>query len=68
MNNLQKIARNINAMDTEYEYIDGDMNAYNFWRDLRTKLIDIVRNLSESEKAELVTMCKENKAKYFNLI
>ena len=63
----EKIARNINAMDLTYEYSD-DMKVWKFWSELRSKLFKILGTLSKTDKDFIKTFCKEDKAKYFNLI
>lgn len=62
----ERIARNINAMDLYYDYIE-QQSKWRFWNDLRTKLFDILRELSNSDKEIIKTMCKEENAKYFGL-
>lgn len=64
---IDKIARNINAMDLNYDYIDQH-SKWIFWHNLRSKLFRIIKTLSESDKTALVLICKENKAQYFGLI
>tara|TARA_R110001606_G_C14857486_1_gene588043 strand:- start:247 stop:465 length:219 start_codon:yes stop_codon:yes gene_type:complete len=64
---LNKIARNINAMDVNFEYSD-DMKVYKFWRNLKRKLDSILQNLTDADKSLIITLCEEDKRKYFNLI
>lgn len=66
-NRAERIARNINAMDMSYNYSD-DMKVWKFWNVLRKKLIDILSTLSDNDKNTIIPLCKEEKAKYFNLI
>lgn len=61
-----KIARNINAMDVNFEYSD-DIKVYKFWRNLKNKLEAILEGLSDADKQIIVALCDEVKAKYFKL-
>ncbi len=63
----EKIARNINAMDVYYEYID-EYSKWEFWRGLRKQLFTILNTLSKADKEFIKTLCDENKAKYFGLV
>lgn len=65
---MEKIARNIDAMDIHYGYIDGNRNAYNSWRDLDGKIRDVLKITPEDQKKELAGMVKPEKAKFFRLI
>ena len=64
---IERIAKNINAMDVYYQYID-QMDKYKFWSNLRRKLFSILSGLSDSEKELVKSLCNEEKAKYFGLI
>lgn len=64
---IQKIARNINAMDVYYQYSD-DGSVWRFWNDLKNKLETILANLSDSDKRAVTSLCEADKRKYFNLI
>lgn len=63
----EKIARNINAMDMNYEYSD-DMRAWKFWSELRKKLVDILASLTNEDKTLIASLCNTDKNKYFNLV
>lgn len=64
---LEKIARNINAMDMFYQYSD-DHRVWSFWNNLHAKLIEILKSLSSADKYQLKGLCEEKNAKYFGLI
>ncbi len=63
----EKIARNINAMDLNYDYID-QFSKWKFWNELRGKLFKILGTLEKADKDFIKTLCDENKAKYFGLV
>lgn len=63
----EKIARNINAMDTNYQYCD-DSRSYRFWSTLQSKLTAILSTLTEEDKQIIKGLCHEEEAKYFNLV
>lgn len=63
----EKIARNFNAMDLNYDYID-QFSKWKFWSELRGKLSKILASLSQDDKYFIKTLCEENKAKYFGLV
>ncbi|TXF75921.1 hypothetical protein FUA25_08430 [Chryseobacterium sp.] len=63
----EKIARNINAMDLNYQYCD-DSRTYRFWCNLNSKLKKILAALNEDDKSMIKSLCNEPKAKYFNLV
>lgn len=63
----KKIARNINAMDTNYEYIN-QFSKWKFWSELRSKLNKILSTLNKADRDFIKTLCDENKAKYFGLV
>ena len=63
----ERIARNINAMDLAYDYIDQH-SKWKFWNELRSKLFGILRTLSQADKDFIKTLCNEKNAKYFGLV
>lgn len=63
----EKIARNINAMDIDYQRLD-DMRAWRFWSDLEKTLKKKLSELSENDIEMIKPMLKPDEAKYFNLI
>lgn len=62
----EQIARNINAMDLNYQYID-DGRKWRFWNDLNNKLRKILAELNEDDKYLIHSLCKPNKAEFFGL-
>ncbi|GIM48808.1 hypothetical protein [Capnocytophaga stomatis] len=66
---IEKIARNINAFDTLYHYIDGydNRNKWQFWSDLRKKLENILDRLTDNAKAQIKALCQPKQAEYFGL-
>lgn len=63
---IEQIARNINAFDTLYNYIDGG-NKWQFWNDLRKKLVTILERLTDNAKAQIKALCEPQQAEYFGL-
>lgn len=63
----EKIARNINAMDTNYQYCEN-MRSIRFWSSLNDKLRAILATLSDADKKYILTLCNPTEAKFFNLI
>lgn len=63
----EKIARNINAMDTEYQRLD-DMRSWRFWNGLEKTLKQKLSELSPSDIELIKPMLKPNEAEYFNLM
>lgn len=63
----EKIARNINAMDINFQYSD-DMKVWSFWNNLSDKLREIISTLNNADIVFLTSKCDETKAKYFGLI
>lgn len=63
----EKIARNINAMNTDYQRMD-DMNSWRFWNGLEKTLKKKLSELSPSDLEVIKPMLKPEEAKYFNLI
>ena len=61
-----KIARNINAMDLNYQRSD-DRKVYRFWRNLEKKLNAILNALSEEDKKLVISLCKKENLAFFNL-
>ena len=55
----EKIARNINAMDLNYQYSD-DLRGYKFWSGLEKKLKEILKTLSKEEKEQIKALCNED--------
>lgn len=64
---IQKVARNINAFNTLYDYIDGYNNKWQFWSDLRTKLEKILETLTDNAKEQVRVLCEPQQAEYFGL-
>lgn len=62
----EKIARNINAMDTEYQRLD-DMKSWRFWNNLEITLKKKLSALSENDIEIIKPLLKPDEAKYFNL-
>ena len=68
---IEKVARNINAFNTCYDYIDGGSTAgytWGFWNDLRKKLFKILETLNKVSIKKIVALCEPSQAKYFGLI
>lgn len=63
----EKIARNINAMDTTYQYSDNS-RSYRFWSNLQIKLNAILSTLTDADKELIKSLCHDKEAKYFNLV
>jgi len=63
----EKIARNINAMNLHFQRMD-DFRKYRFWETLNKKLREILKTLSEDDKQIIKSLCKEEKAQFFNLV
>lgn len=63
----EKIARNINAMDTEYHRLD-DMKSWKFWNNLEKVLKKKLSELSSEDIEFIKPLLKPTEAKYFNLI
>ena len=61
-----KIARNINAMNMQYEYTDNHKK-YKFWRSLKNKLETILESLTDEDKNIVASLCEVDKLEYFNL-
>jgi hypothetical protein len=63
----EKIARNINAMDMNYQYT-SDHKVWKFWNGLKSKLFTILTSLTNEEKEYVKSLCDLDKAKYFGLV
>lgn len=63
----EKLARNINAMDTNYQYC-SKISSIKFWSNLKDKLKAKLATLTEADKSVLIPLCNETEAKYFELI
>lgn len=61
-----KIARNINAMDLNYNYSD-DMRTYRFFSKLEKQLREILSRLSQEDKLMIAQFCNDAEAKFFGL-
>jgi hypothetical protein len=61
-----KIARNINAMDLNYQRSD-DRRVYKFWRNLERKLNTILDTLSDDDKNVIISLCEKENLAFFNL-
>ena len=61
-----KIARNINEMDLNYQYSD-DRRVYKFWANLERKLNTILDTLSAEDKNIVISLCKKENLAFFNL-
>lgn len=61
----EKIARNINAFDTRYHYIDGQK--WFFWNDLYRKISTILETFKPSAKAQVLALCQPQQAQFFGL-
>lgn len=62
----EKIARNINAFDINYQY-SSDMREVRFWSNLYKKLKNILNTLSDLDKEMITGLCDADTAKYFGL-
>lgn len=68
---IEQIARNINAFNTCYQYIDGGNTAgytWGFWNDLDKKLHTILGNLHKRSLNKVIALCTPAQAQYFNLV
>lgn len=61
-----KIARNINAMDLNYNYSD-DMRTYRFFSKLEKQLREILSTLTEDDKFIIAQLCDDAEATFFGL-
>ena len=68
---IEQIARNINAFNTCYQYIDGGNTAgytWGFWNDLDNKLHTILSSLHKRSLNKVIALCSPAQAQYFNLV
>ncbi|MBI1667762.1 hypothetical protein I7X29_04005 [Capnocytophaga sp. p1a2] len=68
---MEQIARNINAFNTCYQYIDGGNTAgytWGFWNDLDNKLHTILSSLHKRSLNKVIALCTPAQAQYFNLV
>ena len=68
---IEQIARNINAFNTCYNYIDGGNTAgytWGFWNDLDNKLHAILSSLHKRSLNKVIALCTPAQAQYFNLV
>lgn len=63
----EKIARNINAMDTNYHRTD-DMRSWKFWNKLENTLKSKLSKLTSEDIEVIKPLLKPTEAKFFNLI
>ncbi|MDN5395701.1 MAG: hypothetical protein L0G07_09870 [Chryseobacterium sp.] len=63
----EKIARNINAMDTGYQRLD-DMKSWRYWNNLEKVLKRKLSELSTKDIEILKPLLNPEEAKYFNLM
>lgn len=64
---IEKIARNINAFNTNYEYIDALNGGWKFFNDLKGKLNKILFRLNDKSKQAIKVLCQPQQALYFGL-
>lgn len=62
----EKIARNINAMDTSYQYIDN-MRKWRFWDQLDKKIREKLSNLTPEDKQAIADLCEKKEAEFFGI-
>lgn len=60
---LQRIARNVNAME-----ITDDPRNYLYWRSVYARISRVTKQLTDGDKAALLPLCDQRKAKCFNLV
>ena len=68
---IEQIARNINAFNTCYDYIDGGNTGgytWAFWNDLDKKLHTILSSLHKRSLNKVIALCTPAQAQYFNLV
>lgn len=63
---LVKIARNVNAFDSNYRYSD-DSSVYSFWNKLYTRLKEMIDLLTKDEINILKTLTTSEKQNYFSI-
>lgn len=64
---IEKIARNINAFDLNYDYIDTNNGQWAFFRDLDGKIRQVLFKLNQQSKAAVKALCQPQQALYFGL-
>lgn len=64
---IEKIARNINAFNTYYDYIDTNNGQWAFFNDLRGKIGAVLFKLNQQSKAAVKALCQPQQALYFGL-
>nr|DAI12219.1 MAG TPA: small myristoylated protein 1 SHEET, PROTEIN TRANSPORT, MEMBRANE [Bacteriophage sp.] len=64
---VEKIARNINAFNTYYDYIDTNNGQWAFFNDLRGKIGAVLFKLNQQSKAAVKALCQPQQALYFGL-
>lgn len=64
---IEKIARNINAFNTYYDYIDTNNGQWAFFNDLRGKIGAVIFKLNQQSKAAVKALCQPQQALYFGL-
>ncbi|WP_278494874.1 hypothetical protein [Chryseobacterium arthrosphaerae] len=63
----EKIARNINAMDTDYHRLE-DSRSWRFWNNLESVLKKKLSDLSPNDIEAIKPLLKPEEAKFFNLM
>ncbi|SIR01976.1 hypothetical protein SAMN05880574_1545 [Chryseobacterium sp. RU37D] len=63
----EKIARNINAMDTNYHRSD-DVRSWKFWNNLEKVIKKKLSELSNDDVEAIRPLLNPTEAKFFNLI
>ena len=64
---IEKIARNINAFNTYYDYIDTNNGQWAFFNDLRGKIGAVLFKLNQQSKEAVKALCQPQQALYFGL-
>ncbi|MEB3005601.1 hypothetical protein [Capnocytophaga sp. G2] len=64
---IEKIARNINAFNTNYDYIDAYNGSWAFFNELKGKITKILYKLNQQSKAAVKALCQPQQALYFGL-
>lgn len=62
----ERIARNINAMDTDYQRLD-DSRSWKFWNNLENVLKRKLSELSNNDIEKIKPMLNPKEARFFNL-
>lgn len=63
----EKIARNINAMDTAYQY-SGNIRDVRFWDGLNKKIHKILSSLTHNDIVMIASICEKDKAEFFGIV